>query len=354
MDSSSFCSSWCLLAFVLVMQALAADPNLGFSFKNFGEDSNFESQLALYGDAKVADDGMSVQLAGSGVSTAGRIIYKKPINVFEGNSRNTVSFSNYFVFSMSREYVEGLAFSMLPFGLPLNVFDSGSMGMLRDRKMKVLDIEFDTFRDEKYGDVSGKKVGFDGDSLVFVKVSNVSSMNFEVNGGEKLQAWIDYEASSRRFEVRLNKFLRNRPIDPVLSYTIDLSNMWKEGAVTVGLSSSSGNSSHKCYLYSWSFRTRTVPHWMHSKPMDPDSNFMEKGEELKVIPKRSVCASRVLAALIFGTGCGALGAFFVLFVCTALGNRRPVVPEAFAVQPKEFKSNKFNAPVGENIGDDQK
>ncbi|KAL0344494.1 UNVERIFIED_CONTAM: hypothetical protein Sradi_4280700 [Sesamum radiatum] len=256
------------------MQATAVDPNLGFSFKNFGEDSNFESQLALCGDAKVADDGMSVQLAGSGVSTAGRIIYKKPINLVEENSRNMVSFSNYFVFSMSREYGDSLAFIMLPFGFPLNVLDSGSMGMLRDRKMKVLVVEFETFKDEKYGDASGNNVVVDGDSLVSVKVSNVSSMNLELNGEEKLQTWIDYEASSRRFEVRLNKFGGNRPVDPVFSYPIDLSNMWKEGAVTVGLSSSSGNSSsRKCYLYSWSFRTRTVPHWMHSKPMDPHNSW---------------------------------------------------------------------------------
>ncbi|KAL0333235.1 UNVERIFIED_CONTAM: L-type lectin-domain containing receptor kinase IV.4 [Sesamum angustifolium] len=340
------------------MQAMAVDPNLGFSFRNFGEDSNFESQLALYGDAKVADDGMSVQLAGSGVSTTetGRIIYKKPMNLVEGNSRNMVSFSNYFVFSMSGEYGDSLAFIMLPFGFPLNVLDSGSMGTLRVRKMKVLVVEFETFKDEKYGDLSGNNVGVDGDSLVSVKVSNVSSMNLELNGGEKLQAWIDYEASSRRFEVRLNEFGGNRPVDPVLSYPIDLSNMWKEGAVTVGLSSSSGNSSlQKFYLYSWSFRTRSVPHWMHSKPMDldPHNKYMEKGEELKVIPKRSLCASRILAALIFGTGCGALGAFFVLFVWTILG-KRPVVPEAFAVQPKELKCNKFNDSVGKNMEDDKK
>ncbi|KAL0426283.1 UNVERIFIED_CONTAM: L-type lectin-domain containing receptor kinase IV.4 [Sesamum latifolium] len=321
MGFSSFCSSWFILAFVLVMQAMAVDPSLGFSFENFGEDSNFESQLVLCGDAQVADDGMSVQLAGSGVSTTGRIIYKKPINLVEGNSRNMVSFSNYFVFSMSREYGDSLAFIMLPFGFPLNVMDSGSMGMLRDRKIKALVVEFDTFKEEKYGDVSGNNVGVDGDSLVSVKVSNVLSMKLELNSGEKLQAWIDYEASSRRFEVR---------------------------AVTVGMSGNS--SSRKCYLYSWSFRARSVPHWMHSKPMDPHNNFMEKGEELKVIPKRStVCASRILAALFFGTGCGALGAFFVFFVWTILGKRRPVVPDAFAVQPKELKSNKFNDSVGKNM-----
>ncbi|KAI3474804.1 hypothetical protein Pfo_030063 [Paulownia fortunei] len=219
----AFSSSRYLLAFFLLnlyLKVMDADPNLTFSLKNFGKDSNFESQLALYGDAKVANDNMSVQIAGSGVSSAGRFICKKPINLVEGNSRNMVSFSNYFVFSMSRENGEGLAFVMLPFGFPLNVFDGGSMGMLGERKMKFLAVEFDTFMDEKYGDVNGNHVGLDVESPVSVKVSNVSSINLVLNSGEKLQAWIDYEASSKRFEVRLSKFGDNRPLDPLLSYPL--------------------------------------------------------------------------------------------------------------------------------------
>ncbi|KAL0423441.1 UNVERIFIED_CONTAM: L-type lectin-domain containing receptor kinase VIII.2 [Sesamum radiatum] len=278
-----------LLAFFLLnlyLKVLDADPNLTFSFKNFGKDSNFESQFALYGDAEVASYGMSVQMAGSGVSTAGR------------------------------ENGDGLAFVMLPSGFPLNVFDGGPMGMLVERKMKFLAVEFDTFKDDKYGDVNGNHIGLDVESPVSVKVSNVSSVNLVLNSGEKLQAWIDYEASSKRFEVRLSKFGDNRPVDPLLSYPIDLSQMWNEEDVTVGLSSSSGNSSQKCNIYSWSFKSRTVPQWMHSEPMDPE-DVVENAEELKV-PQKSDCALRILAALIFGTVCGALGAFFVLFLWTIL------------------------------------
>ncbi|KAL2250443.1 L-type lectin-domain containing receptor kinase VIII.2-like [Sesamum indicum] len=341
-----------LLAFFLLnlyLKVLDADPNLTFSFKNFGKDSNFESQFALYGDAEVAGDGMSVQMAGSGVSTAGRVCCKKPMNLVEGNSRNVVSFSNYFTFSMSKENGDGLAFVMLPSGFPLSVFDGGPMGMLVERKMKFLAVEFDTFKDDKYGDVNGNHIGLDVESPVSVKVSNVSSVNLALNSGEKLQAWIDYEASSKRFEVRLSKFGDNRPVDPLLSYPIDLSEMWKEEDVIVGLSSSSGNSSQKCNIYFWSFKSRTVPQWMHSEPMDPE-DVVENAEELKV-PKKGDCALRILAALIFGTVCGALGAFFVLFLWTIFGNRRPVVPEEFTVQSKEFDYKKFNVSVDKTIED---
>lgn len=326
-----------------------ADPNLTFSYKNFGKESNFGSQLALFGDAKVARDNFSVQISGSGISRAGRFVCKKPFNLVHEKSRNVVSFSNYFSFSMSGENGDGLAFVMLPSGFPLNDFDGGEMGLLGKRKMRFLAVEFDTFKNEKHGDVNDNHVGVDVGSPVSVKVSNVSSINLLLNGGEKLQAWIDYEASSKRFEVRLSKFGEIRPLDPLLTYPIDLSKMWEDEEVIVGLSSSSRNSSQKCNIYSWSFKSRSVPQWMHSEPLDP-YHFAGEVEGPKD-HKRSDCKLRVLSALAFGTGCGALVAFLVLFMMSILGNRRPVVPEEFAEQPKEFEYKKFDVSVAKTIED---
>ncbi|KAL7136344.1 hypothetical protein ABFS83_10G023700 [Erythranthe nasuta] len=351
-----FSSSRYFLAFLLLnlfLKVINGEPNITFSFKNFVKDSNFGSQLSLFGDAKVANDNTSIQMSGSGVFTSGRFICKKPINLVEGKSRKMVSFSSYFAFSMSKEKGDGLAFVMLPFGFPLNLFDGGSMGMLGERKTKFLAVEFDTFKDEKYGDVNSNHVGLDVESLVSVKVSNASSVSLLLNSGDKLQAWIDYEASGKRFEVRLSKLGQSRPVDPLLSYPIDLSRMWRDENVSVGLSSSSGNSSQKINIYSWSFKSRTMPHWMHSEPMDPEG-FAEKGDEIKV-PKRSdSCALRIFAALIFGTGCGALGAFLVLFVWTVFGNRRPVVPEEFAVEKDEFEGQKSGLSLDKKTVEDGK
>ncbi|XP_022857070.1 lectin-like protein LEC [Olea europaea var. sylvestris] len=346
------------MAFFLVnlyLKVVAADLNLSFSFKNIGKDSEeFESQIAMYGDARVAND--SIQISGSGVSSSGRVIYKKPVKLVEGNPINMLSFSMNFVFSTSSENGDGLAFIIVPASFPVDVFDGGSMGLLGERKMRFLAVEFDTFKDEKWGDVNGNHVGIDIDSLVSVKVSNVSSINLVLNNAEKLEAWIDYEANSKRIELRLSKLGVVRPVEPFLSYPIDLSQMWGKEDVLVGLSSSSGNSSQKCNVHSWSFRSRTFPHWMHSEPVDPES-FVEKGSELNV-RKRSGCTLRIIAALIFGTGCGALGALIVLFVWTIFANRRPVVPEDYAVKPKEyalqpkvFEYKKFNVTVDKTMAD---
>ncbi|KAL6501425.1 hypothetical protein OROGR_026561 [Orobanche gracilis] len=342
---ATFSSRRYLFAFFLLnfyFRFMDADPNLlAFNFKNFGKDSNFESQLALFGDAKVANDNMSVQLAGSRVSSAGRLICKKPINLV--NSRSMLSFSNYFVFSMSSgSRGDVMAFVMLPSNLPLNFFDGGSIGMLGEKKFRVLAIEIDAFVHTKYDDAN--RIGVDVETHVSVKVSNVSSaVNLMINSVEKLQAWIEYEASSKKIEVSLGKNGGNKPVAPLLSYPIDLSKMWKDEKITVGLSSSNGNSSRRNIVYSWSFNSRTTPRWMHSEPLDPE-DFVEKGEKLKDV-KRSECALRILAALILGSGCGAIVAFVVLYVWTILGNRRPVVPEEFALQTKEFEYDKFDKTV---------
>lgn len=319
----------------------SADSNGSFSFKNFGKESNFTSQLVMNGDAKVDNGSSSVQISGSGVTGAGRIVLKNPINLVDVGLRKKVSFSMHFVFAMSRKNGDGLAFYMVPSGFLLSPFDV--------RKHHFLAIEFDTFMDEKYDDVNDNHVGVDVDSLVSVKVSNVSSIHLELNSGEKLQAWIDYEASSERFEVRLSKLGADRPVEPLLFYSIDLSKMWEGMDVSVGLTSLEGNSSQTCSIYSLRFESRTLPHWMHSEPVDPNK-FMHKGEEVRA-SRRNDCALKILTALILGTGFGALGAFFVLSVWTILGKRRPVVPEEYDVQPEESEYKKLSVSVDKAVED---
>ncbi|KAK2972240.1 hypothetical protein RJ640_014298 [Escallonia rubra] len=327
------------LFFLLIyFKTLSAYTDASFSFKNFGKDSNFESLLAFYGNAKVTSNGSSLQISDSSVSSPGRVIYKKPIKLVEGSGRGTVSFSMNFSFSMSPKNGDGLAFVMVPVGIPLTVFGNGSFGLSGNRRLRVLGVEFDTRVGDRYGNGNG--------SLVFVKVGKVSSNNLVSNNGGRLQAWIDYEAGSKRLEIRLCRLGETRPVDPLLWYPIDLSRMWKK-QVIIGLSSLSGNSSQKCNLYSWSFKLRQAPNWMHSQPLDPEP-FLEK-TKAPIGRKRSDCLFKILAALTFGIGCGALGASITLFAWTIFWNKRPVMPEEYAVHPVEFEYKKFKVVVDEAI-----
>lgn len=339
-----------LLIFVLCFDTLAADSR-SFYFKNFSKDSNFESQLALLGDSKVDNDSLCVELTGSVVHSAGRVVYKKPFRLLEGKPSSLVSFSTYFSFSMSQDSGDGLLFFMVPVDFAVDEFDGGSFGLLGQRKLRFLSVEFDTSKDQKYSDLDDNHVGVNVSSFVSVKVSNVSSMKLVLNNGEKLQAWIDYEASSKKLEVRLSALGRVRPVDPLLSYSIDVSKIWKGDELFMGLSSSNLNSSQKCNVCSWSFKLRQAPQWMHSEPLDPESTVVEK-TKVPTVHKRSDCFLKVLAALIVGTACGALGTFFVLFVWTISGaNKRPVVPvlpEQYAMHPEEFEDKKFKIVIDES------
>ena len=164
----------------------------------------------------------------------------------------------------------------------------------------------------------------DASSLVSVKVRNLSSVNLVLNNGEKLHSWIDYEASSKRLEIRLSQSSSTRPNDPLLSYSVDLSKLWNDEEVFVGLSSSNGNSSQTCFIYLWSFKLRQVPNWMHSQPLDPKA-IVKNTKPLTTAHKSSNCLWKVLAVFIFGGACGALTASCVLYLWTIVGDRRPVV-----------------------------
>lgn len=343
-----------LLFLILYFKALSAAPNSSFNFKNFGKNSKFESKLALYGNAKVINGSSSVQVTGSSIFSAGRVMYKKPIKFLETNPRNIMSFSTHFSFSLSHENGDGLAFVMVPIEYPLNDFDDGaSFGLFGWRKFKVLGVEFDTFMDDKDGDVNSNHVGIDISSPVSVKVSNVSSVKMVLNSGEKMQAWIDYEPGFLRLEVRLGQLGEMRPVNPLLSYRIDLSRMWKDKELFVGLSSSSRNSLQKCKVYSWSMKLTRVPHWMHSQPLDPKA-FSGPVKIKDPVDNKRDCLPRILAALILGIGCGGFGAFIVLFVWTIFDKRQPVVPEECAVKPVEFEYKKFKVVVDKSAEDGNK
>ncbi|KAF2288580.1 hypothetical protein GH714_008769 [Hevea brasiliensis] len=289
------------------LQVLSAHPNSSFSFESFDKNSNFESVIALYGDANAVNNGSALQLTSSVSSSAGRVMYKKPIKLVEGKPVSLVSFSTYFSFLMSPDNGDGLAFVMVSDAFNASSFSNIPFGLSSrsEESDSELIVEFDTKRDAKYGDLNDNHVGINVGGLVSVEVKNASSANVVLNDGKRLSSWIDYEASSKRLEA--------------------------------------------CFIYSWSFELRIVPQWMHSEPLDPQA--FAKTVKPVVIHKRSACFLRVLAAMIFGTACGALGAFIVLYLWTIFGNRRLVVPAECSVHPVDFEYKKFKVVVEKAIED---
>ncbi|KAJ1437321.1 Legume lectin domain [Sesbania bispinosa] len=313
---------------ILFLKTQAFDPISSFSFTDFGKDPKFKSSVGLYGNARVVNGGSQVLLSGYGNSGSGKVMYKKPIKLVDGKARGLVSFSTYFAFSISLDDGNGLAFVMVP---------SGFQG------------EFSASRDGRNGGSASCNVAINVGSAVPAKIINTSSVDLSLRSGGKLHAWIDYEASSKRLEVRLSQYGHSRPADPLLWHSIDFLNMWEAEEMFAGFGSVKGNTSQACFLYSWSFIVRNFPHWMHSEPLDP--KVLAKNTETTSVKSRSDCLLRVLAAMIFGAGCGALTAFIVLYLWTIFGNRRPVVPEEYVMQPVDFEYKKVNIVVDKTTKD---
>ncbi|CAJ2670641.1 unnamed protein product [Trifolium pratense] len=336
---------------ILFLKIQSFDPVSSFNFTDFGKDPNFKSIVGLYHNAKVASGGSEALLYGSEDSAKWIVRYKKPIRVVDvdGKPKMSVSFSTYFEFSLSLGDGNGLAFVMAP--KDADEDDDSSSRLPFDLKVietKDIAVEFIASNKSSASFSINIKVG-----TTPVKKINVSSFNMVIRNGGKLYAWIDYQASSRHLEVRLSRYGHSKPVDPLLSEYVDLSNNWKTGEMFVGFDSMKGRPSQPCFLYSWSFNLRHYPQRVHSEPLDPKAFSAKNIHNPSAGKPRSDCVLKILAAMIFGAGCGALAAFTVLYLWTMFGNRRPVavVPEECVMQPVDFEYKKVNIVVDKPLKD---
>ncbi|XP_057517268.1 probable L-type lectin-domain containing receptor kinase S.7 [Amaranthus tricolor] len=321
-----------------------AQSSSSFGFKSFAKNSNFLNEIGFFGDTKLDENGSFVQITQSWGFSAGRMMYRKPITMGMNKLGRNIkaSFGTYFSFSLSPENGDGLAFVMLPNGYSSDGYNGKLFGLsnelIQKKNRAFFAVEIDTKMDNQFGDLDGNHVGINIGSLVSVKVSNSSELNLDLSSGKKLQCWIDYEASSKRFEIRMSKADETRPVSPLLSCPIDLFEMFKGQDVFIGLSSSNANSTQVCKVFSWSFKLRQVPYWMHSQPLDPQT--VPKDVKPVTIRQKTDCTVRVLTALIIGIACGALGAYTVMFVWSVFVTKQPVAPEEYVVKPAIYDYDK--------------
>ncbi|XP_077236855.1 L-type lectin-domain containing receptor kinase VIII.2-like [Tasmannia lanceolata] len=337
---SRYSFSFIFLVFYFLIP-LTAKHISSFSFTKFEKNPNFDSKLALFGDAEISGQDSSVKITRPSSSSSGRIMYRNPIKIFDSNPRKLVSFSTYFSFSISPGNGDGLAFIILPGNFHSELLKGRSFGL--SPGLGFFAVEFDTLMDVKFEDPNGNHVGIDIGSFVSAKTRDVSTVNLMLNSGEKLHSWIDYNANLKALEVRLSKSGVVRPFDPLVSYRIDLSKLLKD-EVFVGISSSSTNSTHTSNLYSWSFLLKDYLNVMHSEPLDPRAFLEHKKPQSG--HWRSDAFLRILGAILFGSGCGAMVAVLVLFIWSVFVDRRPLVPTECPVHPVDFGYEKIIA-IGE-------
>ncbi|XP_002530403.2 lectin-like protein LEC [Ricinus communis] len=298
---------------------------------------NFDPQTVLLGNATISGNGSSVQLTTPNASSSGLLLYKNPFRLHSSTPSKPMSFSTEFEFSFTGNLI-GLSLVMGPFNFVSNFMGQGAVDSVN--KKGYLGIEFGYSRD-----------GNDGNStkiLVLIRVNNEPLGHVWTERGQRMKAWIDYDASSKRIEIRINELNGKRPYDPFAAYALDLSKMWSDNEAFVVLGSNNGgNPSGTCNVYSWRFRLRKVPNWMHSLPVNPHGsmhNDNSDNERLRV-HKRKFCPLTILAGLIFASGCVALLAFVGLYMWPIFVNRRSAFPLEGKMQRMDFRYEKISVVV---------
>lgn len=307
------------------------DTSFSFSFQGFQETQGSEAGIALYGDAAVVNS--SVRITKPRALSRGRVMYRRRLAF-----GRKPSFSTYFSFSISPQKGDGLAFLIAPSSVPQGSLDGRLFGV----SPGVFAVEFDTSMDSEYQDPNANHVGVDLGSATSVIVGNVSKLSLVLNSGEKLHAWIDYEGDSKILEVSLSKSEFPRPSIPVVSFPVDLSGLIWKNSMTVGIASSSGNSTQSSALFAWNFALKhAAAYLMHSEPLDPRPFFNPPNQPQDHV--RRDYLPGVLIGLAFGAVCGAMVIILALFAWTAFMYRRPLGPVEYSVHPVECENEKMAA-----------
>lgn len=342
-----------------------------FSFHDF---SHSLPSLSLLGDAHVKDAGL--QVSGSQPQSVGGVFYSLPVRFLQPfRSPNSLSFSSSFSFSMDAQEGDGLAFVIAP-RKDFKGVNGPWMGLSPSKGSSefpplanTVAIEFDTSVNEEVEDPLGNHVGLDIESLKSLATANVSD-SLSLNDGGRLFAWIDYRAPVKVVEVRLSNSERQRPSKAMLSYSVDLSNVWRE-EMFVGFSSSTGNLPQRHTIHSWSFGTsdprvplgwqgppsthsrfeprnwhgglpghadwpRDFPGWHHPRPGFPEWHPHPRPEWHPYVPHNDDSwienmgdVWRIVVALLFGATCGTAVAACMLVVWSFIRRRCMSVDEDY-------------------------
>ncbi|KAG6516854.1 hypothetical protein ZIOFF_020227 [Zingiber officinale] len=319
-------SFFLLAVFLLLAASLSCgscdEAGLGFRFSFDGsvKDRSFGAEFDLYGDAEVS--GSAVRITRPANASSGRMAYRKPIRFFG----TKLGFSSSFSFSISPA-AAGFAFFLSPASALL---ERGN-GYLAESSTSLMAVRFAT---AKTGNLSGSLIEITVSGEVLAKSSNLS-VNGSVpylNRGEKLHSLIDFDGDSKIIQVKLWRDKDSTPMNSPTSYAVDLSsNFLRREAVLVSLTSWSRNSTQGSSIYSWNFTARHgAPYLMHSEPLDPNSFLVRPTQNPPVHPRRAYPWGMFIA-MVFAAACGAMLAFFLMFVWAGLGWRWPVSPVEFSV-----------------------
>ncbi|MEO1004882.1 MAG: galactose oxidase-like domain-containing protein, partial [Cyanobacteria bacterium J06638_38] len=234
----------------------ANDPTQLESIIDF-EDFADVSQLNFNGNAGQAND--SLRLTTNKTNRRGSVFFDEPIRVNHGTS-----FATQFQFQIlgGTNGAAGFAFILQNDYKGDDALGSSNSGVGYQGIGQSIAIEFDTNQDVADPNSNHISLLLNGDSNNALVNANAP---FDLNSGQALNAWIDYDGVTNQLEVFLSD-TATKPQTAILTATVNLTDLVGDRA-RVGFSAATGDASNIHDILNWSFAS--------SDRLAPEGNFSE-------------------------------------------------------------------------------
>ncbi|KAJ9185239.1 hypothetical protein P3X46_004896 [Hevea brasiliensis] len=274
---------------------------------------SFNGNIELAGVAEVSADNL-FRLTNTTYFSVGRAFYAQPQTVKNSSNGKAFSFSTTFVFAIvtdeSKLNGHGMAFVISPSKELSSGASSQHLGLFNrtnngNSSNHIVAVELDTFRNQEFNDINDNHVGIDINSLTSVKSfpagyfedATGEFQNLSMVSGERIQAWVEYDATVNQLNVTLAPIHLSKPRLPLLSLDIDISPVILD-QMYVGFSSATGRLVQSHYVLGWSFQMEGKAQLDLSRLPSVPGNQQSKSRSKELAIGLSI-SGVVLAAIIF-------------------------------------------------------
>jgi hypothetical protein len=317
--------------------AFAQDENQ-FIYNGFQQ-----AKLQLDGIAVIHSNGL-LQLTNLSYQELGHAFYQFPLkfNTTSSTLTSSLSFSTNFVFAMVPQAKNlgghGIAFTISPStdfthaaaNQYMGLFNSSNNGLPANH---ILAIELDTSKNPEDEDIDKNHVGIDVNGLTSVDSAPAmyfsdkegKNISLELTSGNPMHLWIDYDEAKKLLNVTLAPTSIPKPNRPLLSTSIDLSQILLE-SMYVGFSSATGALASDHYILGWCFNESGPAQNIDASSLPP---LPRQGKKAK--PNPVIVTSVIVVALVLIT---VVGAAYIL--------RRKKYEEIREDWEEEYGPHRFN------------
>lgn len=257
-----------MFQFVLLLSYLSLPcSSENFIFNGFQKASNL---LSLNG-SKITKDGL-LQLTNDTQYVIGQVFFSSPIPLIKTNKNMPVviSFSTSFILdiiTVGSGGGLGLTFAIVPSKQLPGALDGQYLGLLGPTNNgnisnHVFAVGFNTVAAPGLFNVTDDNhVGVNLNSLksnitqkAAYYTNQTSKVEFKLESGQPIQAWIDYNGTSKILDITVAPLRIQKPPRALISYYVDLVSIFEE-EMYVGFTSSTGKLASSHYIIAWSFST---------------------------------------------------------------------------------------------------